>query len=75
MRRKNLSAFDDDSKSYTLTKFSRTNQNTCVNLRPIVRKGDKVNKGQVLCEGYATKDGSLALRPEPDGRLHAMERL
>ncbi|MEI7898509.1 MAG: DNA-directed RNA polymerase subunit beta, partial [bacterium] len=56
-----LVSFDEDSKSYTLTKFARTNQNTCVNLRPIVRKGDKVSKGMVLCEGYATKDGSLAL--------------
>ncbi|MCK9219436.1 MAG: DNA-directed RNA polymerase subunit beta [Bacteroidales bacterium] len=56
-----LVSFEDDIKKYTLTKFARTNQNTCVNLRPIVRKGDKVKKGQVLCEGYATKDGSLAL--------------
>ena len=56
-----LVSFDDDVKAYNLTKFSRTNQNTCINLRPIVRKGDKVKKGQVLCEGYATQGGELAL--------------
>ncbi len=56
-----LVSFDDDVKSYKLVKFSRTNQNTCMNLRPIVRKGDKVKKGQVLCEGYATQNGELAL--------------
>jgi DNA-directed RNA polymerase subunit beta len=56
-----LVSFDDDIKRYELIKFLRTNQNTCVNLRPIVRKGEKVTKGQVLCEGYATKNGELAL--------------
>jgi DNA-directed RNA polymerase subunit beta len=56
-----LVSFDDDLKTYYLTKFKRTNQNTSINLRPIVRKGDKVKKGQVLCEGYATKNGELAL--------------
>ena len=56
-----LVSFDEDLKSYQLTKFARTNQNTCVNLRPIVSKGDKVVEGQVLCEGYATENGALAL--------------
>lgn len=56
-----LVSFDDDIKRYRLVKFVRTNQNTCINLRPIVRKGDKIKKGQVLCEGYATQNGELAL--------------
>ncbi len=56
-----LVSFDDDVKSYKLTKFTKTNQNTCVNLKPIVKKGQKVTKGQLLCEGYATKNGELAL--------------
>lgn len=56
-----LVSFDDDVRHYPLTKFTRTNQNTSVNLRPIVRKGDKVKKGQVLCEGYGTSMGDLAL--------------
>jgi len=56
-----LVSFEDDVKDYFLTKFKRTNQNTSINLRPIVRKGDKVVKGQVLCEGYGTKKGELAL--------------
>lgn len=56
-----LVSFEDDLKTYYLTKFTRTNQNTSINLRPIVKKGDKVIKGQVLCEGYATQKGELAL--------------
>src|SRR5699024_11434447 len=56
-----LVSFDDDLKVYNLTKFKKTNQNTCVNLKPIVRKGEKVTKGQVLCEGFATEYGELAL--------------
>src|SRR5690606_9613602 len=48
-------------KTYNLIKFRKTNQSTCINLKPIVRKGDKVRKGQVLCEGYATQNGELAI--------------
>ena len=56
-----LVSFDDDLHEYPLTKYQRTNHSTAINLRPIVRKGDKVKKGQVLCEGYATQGGELAL--------------
>ena len=56
-----LVSFEDDIKTYKLLKFSKTNQNTCLNLNPIVRKGDKVKKGQLICEGYATRGGDLAL--------------
>jgi DNA-directed RNA polymerase subunit beta len=54
-------SFDSDIKSYQLVKFRKTNQGTSINLKPIVVKGDKVSKGQVLCEGYATQKGELAL--------------
>ncbi len=54
-------SFDDDIKKYKLPKYHKTNQNTCINLIPIVKKGDKVKKGQVLTEGYGTEDGELAL--------------
>ena len=53
--------FDSEVKTYDLTKFRRTNQDTCINLRPIVFKNQKIKKGQVLCEGYATEKGELAL--------------
>ncbi|MCO4799077.1 MAG: DNA-directed RNA polymerase subunit beta [Colwelliaceae bacterium] len=56
-----LVSFESDVKSYPLTKFRKTNQGTSVNLKPIVQKGYKVTKGQVLCEGYATQKGELAL--------------
>jgi len=46
---------------YTLTKFKRSNQNTCINQKPIVRKGDRVIKGQVLADGPCTEKGELAL--------------
>ena len=54
-------SFDSNIKSYPLVKFRKTNQGTAINLKPIVKKGDKVTKGQVLCEGYATQNGELAL--------------
>ena len=56
-----LVSFEEDQKKYSLIKFRRTNQGTCINLRPIVRKGDRVTKGQILCDGYATEKGELAL--------------
>jgi DNA-directed RNA polymerase subunit beta len=56
-----LVSFDDDDKTYDLIKFRKTNQGSTINLKPIVRVGDRVIKGQVLCEGYATDNGELAL--------------
>ena len=54
-------SFEEDIKTYHLVKFQKTNQGTTINLKPIVRKGDRVEYGQVLCEGYATQKGELAL--------------
>ncbi|WP_454981036.1 DNA-directed RNA polymerase subunit beta [Capnocytophaga haemolytica] len=56
-----LVSFEPDDTEYKLIKFQKTNQGTCINLKPIVEKGDRVVKGQVLCEGYATEQGELAL--------------
>jgi DNA-directed RNA polymerase subunit beta len=56
-----LVRFESDTKTYNLIKFRKTNQGTCINLKPIVKKGDKVKLGQVLSQGYATQDGELAL--------------
>jgi DNA-directed RNA polymerase subunit beta len=56
-----LVSFEDDIKVYKLPKFQKTNQGTAINLKPIVRIGDRVSEGQVLCEGYATEKGELAL--------------
>jgi DNA-directed RNA polymerase subunit beta len=56
-----LVSFDGEVKRYPLTKFAKTNQGSCMNLKPIVQKGDVVEEGQVLCEGYATQAGELAL--------------
>ena len=56
-----LVSFDSATKTYNLPKFRKTNQSTTITLKPIVRVGDKVVKGQVLCGGYATENGELAL--------------
>jgi DNA-directed RNA polymerase subunit beta len=54
-------SFDPEIKRYKLPKYKKTNQNTCVTLRPMVVKGQEVKKGQILTEGYSTRDGELAL--------------
>ena len=56
-----LVSFESDEVSYDLIKFRKTNQGTNINLKPIVERGDRVKEGQVLCEGYATQRGELAL--------------
>ncbi len=54
-------SFDDPVKTYDLTKFRRTNQDTCVNQHPIVSVGKKVKAGQILTDGFSTDNGELAL--------------
>ena len=56
-----LVSFEDDLRIYKLTKFIKTNQETSINLKPAVKKGQQVKEGDFLTEGYATKDGELAL--------------
>ncbi len=53
--------FVGSTKTYKLPKFQRTNQDTVIDLHPLVRKGDRVTKGQILTEGFATQNGELAL--------------
>ncbi len=53
--------FESSLKEYSLPKFLKTNQNTTIDLRPTVKKGDKVVAGQIITEGYATEKGELAL--------------
>ncbi|WP_185856625.1 DNA-directed RNA polymerase subunit beta [Blattabacterium cuenoti] len=59
--KENLVSFDSKVQVYNLIKFRKTNQNTCITLKPIVKKEMRVTQGQILCEGYATEDGELAL--------------
>jgi DNA-directed RNA polymerase subunit beta len=54
-------SFDSAVKEYKLPKFQKTNQNTTIDLRPLVRKGDKVKMGMILTEGYSTEKGELAI--------------
>ncbi len=56
-----FASFDPELKRYKLPKFKKTNQNTSITLKPIVRKGQEIKKGQILTEGYATRNGELAL--------------
>lgn len=60
-KQEELVSFEGALKVYKLLKFKKTNQSTCINLKPIVKKGDHVKKGTVLCEGFGTQDGELAL--------------
>ncbi|MBQ6731678.1 MAG: DNA-directed RNA polymerase subunit beta [Paludibacteraceae bacterium] len=53
--------FDSPVKEYKLSKFQKTNQSTTIDMRPIVHKGDRVTKGQILTEGYSTQNGELAI--------------
>lgn len=54
-------SFNDDLIVYKLTKYTKTNQSTCINLKPHVVKGQTVKAGDFLTDGYATKDGEMAL--------------
>ena len=56
-----LVSFEENLQEYPIPKFMRTNQNTSINLRPVVKKGDKVTNGTVIADGYATQGGELAL--------------
>jgi DNA-directed RNA polymerase subunit beta len=56
-----FTSFEDSEKTYNIPKFRKTNQNTTVDLRPIGKVGQKVSKGEILTEGYATENGELAL--------------
>ncbi len=54
-------SFDSDLKTYNLAKYKKTNQGTCIDLKPLVRKGQRVDAGDIMTEGYATAKGELAL--------------
>ncbi len=54
-------SFDPEITVYKLPKYRKTNQNTSITLKPIVRKGEKLVKGQIMTQGYSTEKGELAL--------------
>ena len=54
-------SFDPEVVTYNLPKYTKTNQGTTVDLKPMVSKGQRIRKGQILTEGYATQNGELAL--------------
>ena len=54
-------SFDLETKTYTLPKYKKTNQGTCIDLKPMVKKGMRVEAGDIMTEGYATAGGELAL--------------
>ena len=56
-----FTSFEDSVKTYEIPKFRKTNQNTTIDLRPICKLGQKVSKGDILTEGFATENGELAL--------------
>lgn len=60
-RGKKLSKFEDEIEEYNLIKFRRSNQNTLINMRPIVKVGDKIKAGDIIADAAATKNGELAL--------------
>jgi len=56
-----FASFEPETKRYKLQKYQKTNQSTSVDMKPLVNKGDRVEAGQILTEGYGTQDGELAL--------------
>ena len=56
-------------------KFQRSNQNTCINQKPLVKVGDKIKKGDIIADGPATKLGELALGKKCNGSLYALAGL
>ena len=68
-------SFEDPITTYSLPKFRKTNQSTTIDLRPICFKGQRVEAGDVLTEGYSTQAGELALGRECPGRLYVLGRV